>query len=153
MLPTLLRRRPSWQDPFDAMRREMESMFGQAMTPWSDNEGEIEETTAAYPVDIHEEDDTIHVDAELPGFKKDQVHVTLNQGVLRIVAQRTDEDKAKKKKGHRHLHERRYTRIERCFTLPTPVMESKVDARLDDGVLHLTLRKTKETQPSKIAIK
>ncbi len=137
------------------MRREMESVFDRALTPWGGNGSEMEELTAAYPVDIREDDDTIHVDAELPGFKKNQVQVTLDQGVLRIVAERKDKEKSKKEevKGQRHLHERRYTRIERCFTLPTPVAESKVDANLDDGVLHLTLRKTKEARPSKIAIK
>lgn len=110
----------------------------------------MEELTAAYPVDIREEDDTLRVDAELPGFKKDQVQVTLDQGVLRIVAERKEKEKIK---GQRHLHERRYTRIERCFTLPTPVDESKVDAKLDDGVLHLTLHKTKEAQRCRIAVK
>lgn len=148
MLPTLLRKRSSRQDPFEAIRQEIESVFDRALTPWSGN-GETEDLTATYPVDIREEDNTIHVDAELPGFKSNEVQATLDQGILRIVAEHKEKEKVK---GQKHLHERRYTRVERCFTLPTAVDESKIDAKLTDGVLHLSLRKTKEAQPCQITI-
>ncbi len=149
MLPTLLRRRSRAQDPIETIRQEMESAFDRALAPWWEN-GETEELTAAYPVDIREDDNAVHVDAELPGFKSNEVQVTLNQGILRIVAEHKDKEKVK---GQKHLHERRYTRVERCFTLPTSVDESKIDAKLVDGVLHMAMRKTKETQPCKVTIK
>lgn len=151
MLPTLLRRRASGQNPFEAIRREMESLWDRFPMPWTRNGGEWEDLTAEYPVDIREDDKDIFVDAEVPGFKKDEIQVTMNQGVLRIQAEHKVEEK--KTKGEQHLHERRYTRLERCFTLPAAVDEANVDAKLEDGVLHLTLHKTKEAQPQKVMIK
>lgn len=156
MLPTLFRRGRRWPEPIEAIRREVEEAFDRALMPWWGGIGETEELTAAYPVDIREAGGEILVDAEMPGFKKDEIQVTLEQGMLRIVGEhkeKTKEKKEAKAKGQTHLRERRYTRVERSFTLPGAVDESKVDARLEDGVLHLKLRKTKESQPRKIDVK
>lgn len=103
----------------------------------------------AYPVDIHEDDDHVYVDAELPGFNKDEVEVTLENGILRINAQR----KSEQQKGQPHLTERRFTRVSRAFSLPTPVEEGKVDAKLTDGVLKLTLDKREEVKPRTIQVR
>jgi HSP20 family protein len=52
-----------------------------------------------------------------------------------------------------HLRERRYSRVARRFTLPDSVDDQKVDAKLSDGVLHLTLHKKAEVSPRKIEVK
>jgi len=114
---------------------------------WFD-EGEAT-SLGAYPVDIHEDDDHVYVEAELPGFDKDEVEVTLENGILRINAERKSEEK----KGQPHLTERRFTRVSRAFSLPTTVDEGKVDAKLNDGVLNLTLDKRDEVKPRKIQVK
>jgi len=105
--------------------------------------------TGAYPVDIREDDGRLIVDAEMPGFKRDEVDVSIDNGVLTITAERTPHET----KGTKHLTERRYTRVERSFTLPATVDESEVRAKLDDGVLHLELPQTEDNKPKRIEIK
>ncbi len=143
MLPTL--RRTGWIDsPFDALDRE----FGRALRrAWNDDEGNA--LTGAYPVDIREDDDHVYVDAEMPGFTKDQISVTLENGILQLAGQR----KAETAKGQQHLTERRFLRVARAFTMPTPVDENRCEAKLQDGVLHLTFAKREEVKPRKIEVK
>jgi len=148
MLPTIRKRndlRNVWTDPYDTIHREFDSMLNRL---WGDG-GSSGQLVGAYPVDIHEDDDHIYVDAEMPGFAKDEVDVTLEAGVLTIQGERKVEEKS----GSRHLNERRFTRVQRSFSLPSSVNESTVEAKLSDGVLHVTLNKREEVKPRKIAVK
>jgi HSP20 family protein len=144
MLPVAIRRRRGWDDPTSPMER-LFRLYRNWELP-SDAEGEL---TGAYPVDIREEDGKLVVDAEMPGFRREEVDVNIDKGVLTITAER----KPAEVKGTRHLTERCYTRVERSFTLPDPVDESKVNAKLDDGVLHLELPQTEESKPRRIEVK
>jgi len=144
MLPTLFRRDPFFSDidrPLDAFRQQLGEWMNSGEAP-----------TAAYPVDIREDDDHFYVDAEMPGFTKDQVNVTLENGLLSIEAARQLESDGQKK-GEVHLQERRYTRIRRAFKLPTAVDENTVKAELRDGILHLMLSKREEVKPRRIDVK
>ena len=91
------------------------------------------------------------MDAELPGFKKDEIDITLENGTLTISAERSVQNK-QEGEGEYLLNERRYSRFLRSFTLPPTVDEAKVDAKLTDGVLHLVLNKREETKPRKITV-
>lgn len=147
MLPTRRSNvRSIWSDPFDALHRDFDRMLSRYAN------GDIEAPVAGYPVDIREDADSVYVEAELPGFKRDQINVTLENGVLTIEAQRTaqPDDQAQ---GEQHLNERRFTRVSRSFSLPNTVDENSVDAKLEDGVLHLTLSKREEVKPRKIEVK
>jgi len=149
MLPTIVRRRMPAESPTEMIREEMDRVFGHMFGPWLTPDGG--QRAAAYPVDIREDNGNIHVEAELPGFKKDEIEITLQQGVVSITAER--KPKEVEAPGKVHLNERRFVRVERCFTLPENVDESEVDAQLEDGVLHLTLHKTKESMAHKITVK
>ncbi len=140
MLPTLRR---IYRNPFDEIQNELERVVGSG---WSNGNSEL--ATAAYPVDIHEDADSITVEAEMPGFGKDEINVTLEQGVLSISAER----KSTEAQGEKHLVERCYKRVARSFKLPIPVDESNVDAKLADGVLTLKLAKREEAKPRKIEV-
>ena len=107
---------------------------------------------APYAVDVREDNDHIYVEAELPGFKKDEVDVTLENQTLTISAERREEGANDPKKGEHLLHERRYTRFLRSFTLPPTVNEQTVNAKLTDGVLTVTLNKREESKPRKISV-
>ena len=131
-------------EPYVPMERFMDRFF---RSWWPDIASE-EEMTGGYPVDIHEEDGKLIVDAEMPGFQRDEIDVNVDKGVLRISAERKPEEH----KGKEHLTDRRYTRVERVFTLPTAVDESKVNAKLQDGVLHLEMTEAEESKPRKIEI-
>lgn len=134
-------------DPLNSLHREMDSMLGRFFGE-RESEGNW---MAPYAVDIREDADHIYVDAELPGFSKDQVEITMENQTLTISAERKSE--TKQKEGETVLlRERQYNRFLRSFTLPPTVNESKVDAKLSNGVLTITLDKREETKPRKILV-
>jgi HSP20 family protein len=145
MLPIL--RRPArdiWENPLDLFDRSVSRSLGR-MFEGDGNTGDW----ASYPVDIHEDENNILVEAEMPGFKKEEVSVSLENGILMISAER----KAESKQGKEHLCERRYLKIARSFSLPGVVDESKIDAKLEGGVLKLRLPKTAASKATNIPIK
>ena len=116
--------------------------------------GEVPQTLAPYAVDVHEDADHFFVEADLPGFTNEDVDITLEDGVLTLRAEKKGETRQGGEKTSRQpLHiERRWTRFERSFTLPTAVNENAVRATLNGGVLTITLDKREEVKPRKIQI-
>ena len=150
MLPTLIRRRgwKPFESPFDLMNETFNRVLAQS---WDD----ADSRPVSYPVDVWEDENHFHIEAELPGFRKEDVSVTLENGTLTIQAERKPSDNADKpgrSEGQQHVTERRYTRVARSFTLPTAVDESKVEARLEDGVLHLKVAKAEQVKPRRITV-
>lgn len=143
MLPMLARQRMI--DPLESLSRDFDRMFRSYY-----GDSEVPSVLAPYAVDVREDDDHYYVDAELPGFNKDQVDITLENGVLTIHAERQED--TQNKKGEPLHTERRWTRFERSFTLPTAVNENAVRAELCNGVLTVTLDKREEVKPRKIQI-
>jgi HSP20 family protein len=133
--------------PLELLDREFNRMLGRF---WGAG-AEVPSSLAPYAVDVHEDADHFYVEAELPGFGKDEVDITLEDGVLTIHAERKEETKTGGEKQPLHI-ERRWTRFERSFTLPTAVNENSVKASLDGGILKITLNKRDEVKPRKIQI-
>ena len=150
-LPTRVNRGGSAVDPLDLLSRDFEGMFNRWLGV---REGQGGQALAPYGVDIREDGDHFYVEAELPGFKKEEVDITLENQTLTIAAERRFENKPTEngQKGDLLLHERRYTRFLRSFTLPPTVDEGSVNARLQDGVLTVTINKREETKPRKIKV-
>jgi HSP20 family protein len=144
-LPTRVVRTPAI-DPFDGMHREFDGLLGRLCGRETDGGG-----WAPYAVDVREDGDHIYLEAELPGFKKDEVDITLENQTLTITATRK-ESSEEGKPGEYLLRERRYNRFIRSFTLPPTVDERTVDAKLNEGVLMVTLNKREETKPRKITV-
>ena len=145
-LPTRVQRN---QDPMELAQREFDTMLNRFFGGRETNGGGGA-YLAPYAVDVREDGDHIYVEAELPGFKKNEVDITLENQTLTIAAQREEKDESKK--GEHLLRERRYTRFLRSFTLPPTVDEQSVNAKLTDGVLTITLNKREETKPRKISV-
>jgi HSP20 family protein len=105
-------------------------------------------------VDIHETDDGYSVTADFPGIKKENIDVSLNNNVLTIGAEYSDEAE-KKEKGRVIRQERRTGHYSRSFTLGDSVDENSVEAHFDNGVLTVLIPRTKEHEPksTRIAIK
>ena len=126
-------------DPFDAFGRD----FG-----------------AVYGVDVREDADKLYVDAEMPGFKKDEVEVVLDKSVLTISAKHAEastavdsgDGVAEATPAQWLLRERSAREYKRAFRLPPTADGATVNAKLEDGVLHLTLIKREETKPRKITV-
>src|SRR5438552_17830525 len=133
-LPTRVSRGMAVADPFEAAQREFDSVLGRLFR----GEGDGGNRWAPYAVDVREDNDHIYVDVDLPGFKKEEVDVTLENQTLTISAERSD---AKETKGDYLMKERRYSKFLRSFTLPPTVDEKQVDAKLNDGVLYIVLNK------------
>ena len=133
-----------FDEPTDLIRRELSRMF----RGWPEPVETGNALTGTYPVDINEDENSVYVEAEMPGFSKDDISVTLEQGVLNISAERKPEDF----EGTKHLQERLYTQVQRRFTLPAAVDESTVEAGFKDGVLTLKIQKTPEAKPRRIKI-
>jgi HSP20 family protein len=107
---------------------------------------------APYGVDVREDVDHVYVEAELPGFRKEDLDLTLENSTLTITAERKDDTKNDGKKGEWLLRERRFNRIVRSFTLPQTVNDQSVKANLTEGVLTITLDKREETKPRKVQV-
>lgn len=137
--------RKTFDNPFGALRN-IDRVINNV---WDQVEEGVGKTS--FPVDITERDETLVVEAELPGFTKDQIDVSVEQGVLTIEAQRGTPDPQAEAKSH--LNERRTTHRLRRFTLPNTYDTNQVDAKLADGVLTLTLPKREESKPKKVEVK
>lgn len=135
-------------DPFEAAQREFDTALGRLFTGRTHYDGG---RLAPYGVDVREDADHIYVEAELPGFKKSDVDITLENQTLTIAAERREEPQAEQK-GDWLLNERRYSRFLRSFTLPPTVDEKTVNAKLNDGVLSVVLNKREESKPRKITV-
>lgn len=110
-----------------------------------------EETRAwVPPVDIQENGDAYLFHAELPGMSKEDIHITLENSVLRLSGERKFEKDAKKENYHRV--ERTYGTFTRTFTLPTQVDSEKVQAAFENGILTITVPKAEVAKPRRIAI-
>jgi HSP20 family protein len=90
-------------------------------------------------VDVVEKDNAYLVKAELPGVKKEDIHISIDGSQVTIEAEVKREKKDEK---DRELHiERVYGKVMRSFSLPQEVDEGKAQAKVNDGVLELTLPK------------
>jgi len=101
-------------------------------------------------VDIAETDNEYIVAVEVPGMKKDDIKVTLQDNVLTIKGERKKESEAHK--GTYHRVERCYGTFERSFTLPSTIKADKIQAKYEDGILKLTLPKAEEVKAKEIPI-
>src|SRR5438270_779086 len=89
-LPTRVNRNGALLDPADLLSRDFEGMFNRWM---GTREGNGSQALAPYGVDIREDGDHFYVEAELPGYKKEEVDVTLENQTLTISAERRFENK------------------------------------------------------------
>jgi HSP20 family protein len=107
--------------------------------------------TKVYPAsDIVENKDSFVISVELPGLKKEDVKVTLQNSMLTISGEKKVESETKEHTYHRV--ERSYGSFYRSFELPTPVDSGKIQADFKDGILKINLPKQEEAKPKEIAI-
>ncbi len=102
-------------------------------------------------VDVKEVDDAFQVHAELPGIKKEDIHVHIDGPVVSISAERKQEKEARD--GERVLRTERYFgQVSRSFQLGQDVDEGKASAKFTDGVLELSLPKKTAPQAKRLVI-
>ena len=105
----------------------------------------------ALKIDVKEQEKCYVVHAEIPGVRKEDIHVAVDGAVVSISAERREEKDVKE--GERVLRTERYFgKVSRSFQLAQEVDESQVSAKYIDGVLELSLPKKAATQARRITI-
>src|SRR6478609_369991 len=116
--------------------------------------GEIHSLTVADwspEVDISQDDHEYLLKADLPEMKKDDVRVTVEDGILSVSGERKSVKEDQKKKFHRI--ERSFGNFRRSFTLPEDADSTKVTADFHDGVLKVHLPTTPIARSKAIEVK
>jgi HSP20 family protein len=101
-------------------------------------------------VDMYENDQTLMLKAELPGFSKEDVQVEIKDNMLTLKGERKRETEVKEEQYHRV--ERAYGAFRRSFMLPVLVDADKAEATFKDGVLELKLPKAEEAKAKAIKV-
>ena len=154
MFENALIRRPT-HSPFLGSREPFASFFDRFFGDfWNDSDyvGDFEagKRTWLPAVDIVETEDAFVATADLPGLKKDDIDVSLEDSVLTVSGERRFE-KDDEHANYRRV-ERAYGTFRRSFTLPRGVDATKVEAKFEDGVLTLTMPKTDVAKSRKITV-
>ncbi len=118
-----------------------ENVFSETMTPL------FSSMAPSFRVDVSEDDTTVYIDADMPGVKKEDVRISMEEDVLTICAERTHEEEEKKKDYHRI--ERSYGSMSRSFTVGENVDPDSIEAKYDNGVLHIRLPKKEPVEKAK----
>lgn len=136
-------------DPFFMLQNRLNRLFDVPLAPFV--EETLPLTTWTPACDIYETAKEIVVKAELPGLKKEEVFVSIENNVLMIRGERKFEEEVKRENFHRV--ERTYGEFLRSFTLPTFIDANKILAEFKDGLLVVTLPKREEAKPKQIEVK
>ena len=129
----------------DEMNRLFDDFFGRPLIKTEWTEGVWTPT-----VDVSEDKDNVVIKAEMPGMKKDEVRISVQDNVITLKGEKKQEKEEKEANYHRI--ERSYGSFCRSFQLPTSVKTDKIKANYKDGVLSVTLPKTEEVKPKEIPI-
>ena len=95
--------------------------------------------------DVHEGENGYEVDIDLPGFKKDEIKLSLENGYLSVATEKSRDNDKKNRKGKVIRQERYMGSMQRSFYVGDDVTEEDIKAKFEDGVLKLNIPK-KETK-------
>lgn len=140
-------------DPFrelEDVSTRLNRLFGRSADRSDSNNDLLAVTDWAPSVDISETDATYQIKGEIPGVHKEDVKISIQDGLLTIQGERKQEKEEKGKKFHRI--ECSYGSFMRSFRLPDDADEEQVKADFKDGMLSVTLPKTKKTKAKAINI-
>jgi HSP20 family protein len=139
-------RRPSPAGELLSLRSAMDRLFEDSFVrPWTGLDG-----GSGLPLDVTATPDEIRVEASLPGFKPEDVEITVEDGTLTISG-RLDEERDDRK-GNYLLHEIRRGSFTRSVALPAGLEPDKASATFENGVLTLRIPKAEQVKPRQIRI-
>ena len=139
-----LMRRPSMEMPLARLRDQIDQMFEPDFALTDLFSGWMP------AVDIVENNNTLMLKAELPGFKREDLDVSLHEDNLVISGERKREEGHKE--GGIYRSERFFGRFHRSIPLPFPVDSEKIQANYRDGVLTVTLPKSEKVKAKQIEV-
>jgi HSP20 family protein len=121
-----------------SLQDELERLFESPLQAWTP------------ALDVQEDKDNYTIRVELPGMKREEIEVSIQNDALVISGERRAETVSEGTEVHRQ--ERFYGKFSRVLTLPTAVAGDKVKAAYKDGILDVTLPKVEEAKPRQIAV-
>lgn len=150
--------------PLSSLQREIDAVFDRfaSFSPFGDWRSPFGERFAmpeaftkagiAAKSDIAENKKSYDITVELPGVAEKDITVSVDQGVVSIKGEKRAEEKKEEEGGH-YLQERSYGSFSRSFRIPDDVDPDKISASYKDGVLSVSLPRTKEAKPKGRQIK
>ena len=143
-----------WQtfNPVWNQLQNLQSEMNQLFDRWSEDGGRLLGLAGGFPpVNVWEDQEAVHVEAELPGLNLNDLEIFVTgNNQLTIKGERKPQ---LPEGGVRHRQERAHGTFVRVLTLPFPVDADKVDARFENGVLLVRLPKHEAAKPRKITVK
>ncbi len=134
--------------PFKEMQRMIDRIFDEFPYEWPTLSRGTKELIPA--MDIFETDKGYEVEAEIPGIKREDIEVNINDRILTIKGEKKDE-RDEEKKGSKIL-ERIYGTFERSFTMPEDADKDNISAKYENGILRLMIPKRPESKSKKVKI-
>ena len=134
LVPYSRKRNVTFYNPFDELEEMQRRFFG-------------ENAVREFKTDIRDNSESYLLEAELPGFKKEEISVNIEGDTLTIRAERSESTEEKDGKGNFVKRERSYGSFSRSFDM-TGIRVEDISAAYEDGILKLTLPKKQETLPT-----
>ena len=132
----------------DGMNGLMNEMFGYPCN--LEKEKAVPETYGRMTADVKEFEDRYELDLELPGYKKEEVKVELEDGYLKISADHSEVKEEKDNEG-RYIRKERHTgKLQRNFYVGNGIKGDGIKAKFEDGVLALTVQKQTEEEKKEL---
>jgi len=125
--------------PFDSPLAELTERSHQFLSGWMP------------AIDVYEDKDNLYLKVELPGMNKEDIEISIHEGVFTLAGERKQDSKYNDAEVYRS--ERFLGRFQRTLTLPTLVSADKVKATYKDGLLNVVLPKAEESKPKHIEVK
>lgn len=133
-------------DIFSAMRDEMDRMFERFEQGWPRLPSLIQRglgrEVMVPEMDVHESENEITIEADLPGVDEKDISVTYANGMLTIKGEKKSEREQKRE--NYYMSERSYGTFERSLALPETIDEDQIQAKFDKGVLKIVAPKKPE---------
>jgi len=137
--------------PFDrlaTLREEMNRLLDGNMAAFGRETGLFSGWNPS--LDVYQDKENVFVKVELPGMKKEDIDISLHEGMLTIAGERKKEGEVRE--GESFRTERFFGRFHRTVTLPTLVDGSRVKATYKEGILTVELPKAEEAKPKQIQV-
>lgn len=144
-------RQPSRNVGWGLFNDDLDNVFEGLFRPFHEQAGESPGSCLVPAIDLHENEHGYTVKAEIPGVNKEDIDVTVHDGMLTINAESRYEHEDKEE-GRVIRQERRFGKYVRSIRLGNDVNENNVKANYNDGVLVLELPKVEEIKPKKITV-
>jgi HSP20 family protein len=147
-------RRPSPFGELVSLRQAMDRLFEDSFVrpgQWS-GRGWALGSEAALPLDVTRDNDTLRIEAALPGIRPEDVQITVENGTLTISAETSEERNQMNDQGEVLVQEIRRGSVSRSIALPSGLEPDKANATFEHGVLRLEIPVAETVKPRQIRI-